>query len=242
VRVLGLDPQADPVAVRARVGYLPGELSLEANLKVAGILHYFSDLRRKKVEWDYVRQLAERLQLDLSMPVKNLSKGNKQKVALVQALMPRPELLLLDEPTSGLDPLIQQEVYRLLKEAQAEGASIFFSSHIISEVEALAERVAIIREGLIVQEVEPSQLVSMRMRRVLVSFERPVDLTPLENIDGVSLLSQRDSMAATLQVDGTMDKLIKALAAFSVQDLKTERPSLEQVFLAYYEAGDKEGE
>ncbi len=244
VRVLGLDPQADPVAVRARVGYLPGELSLEANLKVADILRYFGDLRSEKLDWNYVRQLAERLELDLAMPVKNLSKGNKQKVALVQALMPRPELLLLDEPTSGLDPLMQQEVYRLLKEAQAGGTSIFFSSHIISEVEALAERVAIIREGLIAQEVEPSQLVTMRMRRVLVSFDRPVDLTPLENTDGVSLLSQRDSIAVTLQVDGTMDKLIKALAAFPVQDLKTERPSLEQVFLAYYEdeAGDKEGE
>jgi ABC-2 type transport system ATP-binding protein len=156
--------------------------------------------------------------------------------------MSRPELLLLDEPTSGLDPLMQQEVYRLLREAQAGGTTIFFSSHVISEVEALAERVVIIREGVITQEVEPSQLVSMRMRRVLVSFERPVDLTPLEKTDGVSLLSQRNGMAVTLQVDGTMDKLIKALAAFPVQDLKTERPSLEQVFLAYYEAGDKEGE
>ena len=242
VRVLGLDPQADPVAVRARVGYLPGELSLEANLKVAGVLRYFRDLRGNKVDWDYVRQLAERLELDLAMPVKNLSKGNKQKVALVQALMPRPELLLLDEPTSGLDPLMQQEVYRLLKEAQAGGTSIFFSSHVISEVEALAERVVIIRDGVITQEVEPSQLVSMRMRRVLVSFERPVDLSPLKKIDGVLLLSQSDGMGVTLRVDGTMDKLVKALAAFPVKDLKTERPSLEEVFLAYYEAGDKEGE
>ena len=175
------------------------------------------------------------------MPVKNLSKGNKQKVGVVQALMSRPELLLMDEPTSGLDPLMQQEVYHILKEAQADGATVFFSSHIISEVEAIAERVAIIRSGVITQEVEPSELASMRMRRVLVAFERSVDPAPLGDLDGVSLLSRGDENAI-LRVDGSMDRLIKALAAFPVRDLKTERPSLEEVFLAYYEADEKEGE
>jgi len=151
IRVLGLDPQANPVAVKARVGYLPGELNLEPNLKVEGVLRYFNDLRGNKADWSFVLQLAERLRLDLAMPVKNLSKGNKQKVGVVQALMHRPELLLMDEPTVGLDPLMQQEVYRLLREAQAEGATVFFSSHVISEVEALAQRVAIIREGVIAE-------------------------------------------------------------------------------------------
>ncbi len=136
IRVLGLDPQADSVAVRARTGYLPGELNLEANLRVEAALRYLNDLRGNKADWTYVQQLADGLELDLTMPIKNLSKGNKQKVGVVQALMSRPELLLLDEPTSGLDPLMQQAVYRLLREARTAGATIFFSSHIISEVES----------------------------------------------------------------------------------------------------------
>ncbi len=175
VRVLDIDPQADPVAVRARIGYLPGELSMEDNLTVEKQLRYYRDLRGNKIDWGFVRQLATRLDLDLKRAIKNLSKGNKQKVGIVQALMHRPDLLLMDEPTSGLDPLMQQEVYRLLKEAQAEGTTIFFSSHIISEVEALAERVAIIREGVIVEEANPHQLVSMALRRVQVRFKETVD-------------------------------------------------------------------
>jgi ABC-2 type transport system ATP-binding protein len=239
-RVLGIDPQADPVAVRTRTGYLPGELNLEGNLKVEGVFRYFRDLRSNRIDWGFVRQLAQRLDLDLSMPVKNLSKGNKQKVGVVQALMARPEVLLMDEPTSGLDPLMQQEVYRLLREAQAEGATVFFSSHIISEVEALAERVAIIREGLIAEEAEPGKLVSMAMRRVRLRFKEPVDPGALTSVGGVSLLSQRNGLDLSLQVEGEMDGLIKALAAYPVIDFQTEHSSLEEVFLAYYEGGDKE--
>ncbi len=234
IRVLGINPQADPVTVRARVGYLPGELNLEANLRVEQALRYFDELRGRRTDWSFVRELAGRLELDLQMPIRNLSKGNKQKVGLVQALMARPELLLLDEPTAGLDPLMQQEVYRLLREAQAEGATIFFSSHILSEVEALADRVAIIRAGVIVEEAEPGRLVHMAMRRVRVRFKRPVDLTPLVRLDGVSLLYQNDGIEATLQVEGDMEALIKVLAAFPVGDIETEHRSLEEAFLAYY--------
>ena len=240
MRILGMDPQQDPVGVRARTGYLPGELSLESNLRADKVLRYFCDLRGNSTDWDFVLHLAKRLDLDLDMPIKNLSKGNKQKIGVVQALMSRPDLLLLDEPTAGLDPLMQQEVYRLLREAQANGATVFFSSHIISEVEALAERVAIIRKGVIVEEAEPSRLVSIAMRRVKVRFRQKVDPSPLAQIDGVSLLSQGNGAGVTLQVEGDMDSLVKALAGFPVRDLETEHPSLEEVFLAYYEADDKE--
>ena len=240
MRILGMDPQQDSVAVRARTGYLPGELNLEANLRVESVLRYFCDLRDNSTDWDFVLDLVRRLDLDLEMPIKNLSKGNKQKIGIVQALMSRPELLLMDEPTSGLDPLMQQEVYRLLREAQADGATVFFSSHVISEVEALAERVAIIRKGVIVEEAEPSKLVSIAMRRVTVRFRYKVDPSPLARIDGVSLLSQRNGTGVTLQVEGEMDDLVKALAGYPVRDLETENPSLEEVFLAYYEADDKE--
>ncbi len=234
IRVLGLDPQQESVKVRSRVGYLPGELSMEDNLKVESQLRYYNDLRGNKADWDFAHQLAERLDLDLSMPIKNLSKGNKQKVGVVQALMHRPELLLMDEPTSGLDPLMQQEVYRLLTEAQAEGTTVFFSSHILSEVEVLAERVAIIRQGVIVEEAEPSQLVSMALRRVRVRFMEAVDPAPLAEVEGITLLDKGNGIQATLQVEGEMDRLIKALAVFPVSDFEIERPSLEEIFLTYY--------
>jgi ABC-2 type transport system ATP-binding protein len=170
-----------------------------------------------------------------------MSKGNKQKVAVVQALMARPALLLLDEPTSGLDPLMQQEVYRLIKEARAEGATIFFSSHIIREVETIAERIAIIRAGQIVEEAEPGELVNIAVRRLRVQFRQPVDVQPLAAVPGVTVLGQDDS-AVTVQVAGEMDALIKALAAYPVSDLETERPSLEEIFLTYYEPAAGNGQ
>jgi ABC-2 type transport system ATP-binding protein len=240
VRVLGLDPRADSVAVRARIGYLPGELRLESNLKVEGALRYLNTLRGNKGDRVYMRQLAKRLELDLTMPIRNLSKGNKQKVGVVQALMNRPELLLLDEPTSGLDPLMQQEVHRLLKEAHSHGATVFFSSHFIREVETIAERVGIIRNGLIVEEAEPSQLGSMDLHRVHVRFMRPSDPEPLANVTGITVLPEHDDLNVTVHVEGELDGFIKALAAFPVSNMVIDRPSLEEIFLAYYE-GDDEG-
>ncbi|MBC8450193.1 MAG: ABC transporter ATP-binding protein [Chloroflexi bacterium] len=240
VRVLGIDPQADPVAVQARTGYLPGELRLDPNMTVEGALRYFNALRGNKVDWSFARRLAGRLDLDLKPPVKNLSHGNKQKVGIVQALMHRPELLLLDEPTLGLDPLMQQEVLRLLAEAQAGGATVFFSSHILSEVQAAAERVAIIREGVIVEVAETASLINRALCRARIRFKQAMDIGPLANVPGVTVLSQDDGTSVLLQVEGEMDGLIKVLAAFPVSDFETERPSLEEIFLAYYEAGDQE--
>ena len=233
IRVLGMDPQADPVAVRRRVGYLPGELNLESNMTAEDTLRYFSRLRGDNVDWGYVRRLADRLALDLKVAIKNLSRGNKQKVGVIQALMARPELLLLDEPTSGLDPLMQHEVHRLVKEAQADGATVFFSSHIIGEVEAIAERIAIIRRGVIVEEAAPARLIDLAMRRVRVRLREAIDPQTFTQLEGVSLLSASDG-EMRLQVEGEMDGLIKALAAFPVFDLETERPSLEEIFLAHY--------
>jgi ABC-2 type transport system ATP-binding protein len=240
VRVLGIDPQAEPVEVHAHTGYLPGELQLDPNMSVEGALRYFNSLRGNRVDWEFVRQLTRRLDLPLKPPIKNLSHGNKQKVGVVQALMHRPELLLLDEPTLGLDPLMQHEVYRLLREAQANGTTVFFSSHIMSEVETVAERVAIIREGVIVEVAETASLINRALHRARIRFKQPVDIGPLASVPGVTVLSQNDGTSVLLQVEGEMDDLIKTLAAFPVSDFETERPSLEDIFLAYYEAGDKE--
>jgi len=240
VRVLGIDPQADPVAVRARTGYLPGELQLDPNMSAEGALRYFNALRGNKVDWGFVRQLAQRLDLPLKPAIKNLSHGNKQKIGIVQALMHRPQLLLLDEPTLGLDPLMQHEVLRLITEAKEDGTTVFFSSHIMSEVEAVTERVAIIRKGVVVEVAEPASLINRALRRATVRFKQPVDTGPLASVPGVTALSQGDGTSVLLQVEGETDGLIKALAAFPVSDFETERPSLEEIFLAYYEASDEE--
>jgi len=137
----------------------------------------------------------------------------------------------------GLDPLMQHEVYRLLREARQASATVFFSSHVISEVEMLAERVAIIRAGVIVEEAEPSRLTQMTVRRVRVRFQRAVDSSRLAAVPGVTVV-ERNDVSAMLQVEGDLDALIKALAALPVRDLESEHTSLEEAFLRYY-AGDR---
>ena len=239
LRVLGIDPQAQPVAVRARTGYLPGELHFDENMKVESALRYLNSLRGGKADWAYVRHICEHIDLSLKLAIKNLSKGNKQKVGVVQALMHRPELILLDEPTFGLDPLVQQEVLKLVKEACQGGATVFFSSHILSEVQEIAARVGIIRKGVIVEVAETASLIDRALHRARIRFKQPVDGNALANLPGVKVLSQEDGQALTLQIEGDMDRLIKTLAAFPVLDFETERPSLEEIFLAYYEADRK---
>jgi ABC-2 type transport system ATP-binding protein len=234
VRILGIDPQATPVAVQTRTGYLPGELRMHDNLTAERQLRFLSDMRGSHADWGFVRELAGRLELDLKRPIKNLSKGNKQKIGVVQALMHRPELLLLDEPTSGLDPLMQQEVLGLIRQARAEGATVFFSSHIMSEVQAIADRVAMIREGEIAEVADTLSLVNRALRHATVRFKEAVDSSALGNLPGVTVISQEDGTSITLQVEGEMDGLIKALGAFPVSDLETARLSLEEVFLAHY--------
>lgn len=235
LRVLGLDPQADPVGVRSQVGYLPGELHIEDNLNVEGVLRFLNKLRGGKADWDFVLHLAQRLNLDLDIPVKNLSKGNKQKVGLIQALMHRPQLLMLDEPTFGLDPLMQQEVLRLVREARQNGATVFFSSHILSEVEAISDRVGIIRQGVMSDVAETSALINRSLRRLRIRFKGPVDTALLEDLTGVQVLSKDSEQDLLLQVEGEMDGLIKTLAGFPVLTMDTEHPSLEEIFLVYYE-------
>ena len=235
ISVLGLNPQDEPEAVKARGGYLPGELHRDENLTARQVFQYFNALRRNRSNWDFVEELSDRLKLDLKTPIKNFSKGNKQKVGVVQALMHRPELLLLDEPTSGLDPLVQQEVLRMLSEAQSAGATVFFSSHIISEVQAVADRVAIIRDGKIVEVAETASLLNRPMRRVRIRFQQPTEADDLLGLPGVELLAQDDGLSVLLQVEGEMDALIKILAQYPVNDFETERTSLEEIFLAYYE-------
>jgi ABC-2 type transport system ATP-binding protein len=235
--VLGYDPQAEPARVRELVGYLPGELHLQENLTGQELLEYFSSLRNDGVDWTYARQLVKRLDLDLDRPVRNLSLGNKQKIGVVQALMHKPKLVLMDEPTTGLDPLMQQEVMSMLREATDHGSTIFFSSHIISEVESLAERVAIIRKGVVAEVLQVQDLQERAVRRVKVRFVRSIDGHAIASTPGIELISQDDSQLFMFQVEGDLDPFIKQLARYEVADLETQRPSLEEIFLNYYADG-----
>ncbi len=242
LRVLGLNPQTQPVAVRRRTGYLPGELNFYGNYTARGMLNLLDKLGGSRADPAYIRELADRLQLNLKTPIKNLSKGNKQKVGIVQAFMHRPELLILDEPTQGLDPLMQREVLRLIREVQAQGATVFFSSHIISEVETLADRVGIIRQGKVVEIVAPEALRERALRHVEVRFKTPVDPQNF-NVDGLTVLETNAAAdRISLQVTGEMDTFIKLLAKFPVRDLEIERPSLEEVFLTYYQSENGEAQ
>ncbi|MGD8813176.1 MAG: ABC transporter ATP-binding protein [Anaerolineales bacterium] len=240
IKVAGINPQTDPVTVRSMVGYLPGELHLDDNMTAESALRFYNALRKKQAKWDYVEQLVDRFDLDIKRPIKNLSSGNKKKVGVIQALMHRPEILMLDEPTGGLDPLMQREVLRLIKEARADGATVFFSSHNIAEVEAVADHVNIIREGIVVEVVDVAELLTRALRHARITFREPVEITALTQLPGVSLLSQDNHSTAELQITGDMDTLIKALGNYPVVDMQTTRPSLESIFMTYYETEREE--
>lgn len=235
IEVLDVNPQQDPIQVRKRVGYLPGELHLDENLTGSEALRHFNALRGGQADGAYIEELTQRLKLDLTRPIRNLSHGNKQKIGVLQALMHRPELVLLDEPTTGLDPLIQQEVLRLMREAQSTGTTVFFSSHIISEVESLAERVGIIRQGVLVEVSEVEALRERSIRRAHIRFGEEVDTGSILSLPEVELLGSDNKRGLMLQVQGDMDRLIKTLANYPIMDIETQRPSLEEIFLAYYE-------
>ena len=230
--VLGLDCVRDSIEVRRRTGYLPGELRLYESMRGAEFLDYVDSFRPEKRDTMYRAHLVERLGLDPSRPIRALSKGNRQKVGLVQALMHRPDLMVLDEPTSGLDPLVQEEVVRILEDAAAEGRTVFFSSHVLSEVEKICQSIAIIREGQIVAVEDVANLKGRSVHVVEVTFASPPPMR-LFDIPGVSVL-RHDGATVRLQSQDAIDALMKAVATQTVIDLRTEQPSLEDVFLAYY--------
>ncbi|RIH82566.1 ABC transporter ATP-binding protein NatA [Calidithermus terrae] len=231
--VLG-QPVRDNPALRRRVGYLPGELNLYDGLTGWELLRYFGRLRGK-LDAAYLNGLLERLALDPTRKLRTLSKGNKQKIGLVQAFMHRPELLILDEPTSGLDPLLQAEFQKLVQEVRREGATVFLSSHVMGEVQALCDRVGIIREGRLVAVSAIHELAERSLRRVRIRFAEAINPKEWAQVPGLKdLRAEGDWLEATVQ--GSLDPLIKAAAQHRVRDFISQEPSLEEIFLAYYDA------
>ncbi len=229
--VFGLNAQQQTVAIRKRVGYLPGEFALYNDLTGSQLLEYFGALRGG-VEETIVAALAERLGSDLGRRIGELSHGNKQKIGLIQALMNRPELLILDEPTTGLDPLVQQEFYRMLEELRDDGRTVFFSSHVLPEVERVCDRVAIIREGRLIAVEDVSVIKAKATRKIEVTFETQPPADSFTNLPVRDLVLNDRHLECTVQ--GSVDSVIKALARFNVVDLISHEPSLEDTFLELY--------
>ena len=235
VEVFGLDSWSQRDAVHTRVGYVAGDVALYEKLTGAELLTYFGALRGG-VDNTYVAELAKRLEVELHRPIHALSKGNKQKIAIVQALMTRPELLVLDEPTSGLDPLVQQQVHELLREHAATGGTVLLSSHILSEVQRTADRVGIIRAGRLVAVDRLDDLRRKSLHRVEVRFGSAVraDEFRLDGVRNVHVSGDTLRCAAT---QPALNALLQAVTRHPVVDFTCEEASLEDTFLAYYGAG-----
>jgi ABC-2 type transport system ATP-binding protein len=239
VEILGLDPHSQTTEVLARIGNLPTEFSLDDRMSGRQMLRLFSRLRGG-VDLAYADEIAERLDADLDRPMRRLSRGNKQKIGIIQALYHRPELIILDEPTGGLDPIVQENFLAILLESRERGQTIFFSSHVLSEVERIADRVGIIRDGVMVAVEDPRQLTGSLLRRVILHLADHPDSGFLEALDVIPGLDQIsvDGTSMRFQVTGDIDPLIKLLATRQVTALDMERPSLEEIFLTYYESAD----
>jgi ABC-2 type transport system ATP-binding protein len=236
--VLGLDSRADSVAARSHIGYLPGDLSLYETLTGEQTIAYFASLRPKPFDRAYLDMLIARLSFDPHRPVGAHSKGNRQKLGLILAMMHQPDVLVLDEPTAGLDPLAQAVVEELLVNVAGEGRTVFFSSHALSEVEQICHRVGIIRAGKIVAVEELATLKGRSLHVIEVTFAGPVPAGAFD-LTGVREL-RRDGNLIHLEVRSNLDAVLKAIARYEIVDLRTEQPSLEQIFLAYYQGSPAE--
>ncbi len=232
VRVLGLDSVRDSVAIHARCGYLPGDLELYPRMTGRRVLDWFAGARGG-VDAALRDELVERFDVTLDRRIHELSKGNRQKIGLVLAFMHRPELLVLDEPTSGLDPLMQDEFHRLLRETTAEGRTVFLSSHELDEVQRVADRVAIIRQGRLVVTDSVEGLRRQAPHTVELRFKTPVTAAVFEGLDGVQRVAI-DGDRVSLQATGELAPLLRVIADHDPVDLVTRHADLDELFLTYY--------
>jgi ABC-2 type transport system ATP-binding protein len=233
-RLFGQEMRGHAAELKARLGILPGELALWGNLTARDLLTFLGNLHGG-LDWVWVDDLAQRLDLDLSRRVGTFSHGNKQKVGLIQAFAHKPSLLILDEPTTGLDPLIQQEFYRLIDEVRAEGRTVFLSSHILPEVDRVCDRVGIIRDGHLVAVEEIAELKHKRLRQMELTFRQPVPPSAFD-LPGVREVVQTDSSLRFFvdEAPGSLDGVVKRAAQFELLDMRYQQATLEDIFLTYY--------
>ena len=233
ITINGLDSKKDYLKIRKLIGYLPGEFSIYDNLNGEQYIKHILHLRKKSDKLSNLEILASRFDLDLSKKSKNLSKGNKQKIGIIQAFCHDPEIIILDEPTSGLDPLKQQEFENLVLEFKNKGKTIFISSHVLPEVETLCDRVAIIKDGKIIAEDKVSDLKKKSLNRIEVQFAKDIIINKFSKYLGISKITG-DSKKYTFDIEGNIDKFIKELSNYEIQNIRTIDPDLEDIFLTYY--------
>lgn len=231
--IFGMDCRKQGVEIRKQVGYLPGELALYKDMRAAEFFDMMEYLRGHNGAKDYWRTLAERLDLDPSRRIRTFSRGNKQKVGIIAAFMNKPALLILDEPTSGLDPLVQQTVMEMVREVKTDGRTVFFSSHILPEVQAVCDRVGIIRAGELVATERVGEMLAGRFKRITLTFSSPLPAGAFA-LQGVAEIS-RSQNSVTLEVRENLAQVLSIAAQYDARDIETHSMSLEDVFLAFYQ-------
>jgi ABC-2 type transport system ATP-binding protein len=238
-RVLGIDPRTGGAELRRQIGFLPGELKLDGRVRGGALLRHYAEISGA-VAPGTIESMAERLDLDLARPVRSLSKGNKQKLGLVQAFMHRPRLLVLDEPSSGLDPLVQQEFLSMVREARDAGQTVFLSSHVLSEIQQVADAVAILRSGRLVTVSSVDRLRETAMRHVRVGVAPGTEdavlatLRAIGGMDGLATTAEDDRIVVHATSTAEINTLVRALARHELLELVIEEPDLEESILRYY--------
>jgi ABC-2 type transport system ATP-binding protein len=230
--ILGMDVATETLRIREHIGYMPAEYSLYPKLTGAEMVRYFGNLRGG-VDEAFVASLAERLDADLTRRVSDLSTGNKQKVGIILAFMNRPALLILDEPSTGLDPLMQQELQAMIREVRDDGRTVFLSSHSLAEVEHVADRVGILRQGHLVVVERVDALKQKAIRRIDLEFGHPVEAADFESVSGVRSAEARGN-TVTISFEGSVNELLRTALSHDVVNLNSREADLEQIFLAYY--------
>jgi ABC-2 type transport system ATP-binding protein len=238
-RVMGHDSHADTIAMHRQVGNLPSEFSLENRMTGFQLISLYASLRGCESALNHASELAERLDADLHRPMRRLSRGNKQKIGLIQALFHQPEVVVLDEPTGGLDPLVQEEFLSIVRECRDRGQTVLFSSHVLNDVERVADRVGMIRDGELVAVERPEVLAGRAWRNLRVQLDAAPDeqdMAELRDLPGVEKL-ELDGASVSLVVHRDIDTVMRVLGRNRILQLDAERPPLEELFLKYYGHG-----
>jgi ABC-2 type transport system ATP-binding protein len=239
--IFGRDCQTEGLQARANIGYLPAEMGIYSDLTGREVLDLLAGLNRQAVDKTHCRELQERLELpesDLRRPLREYSTGMKRKLGLIQALQADPPLLILDEPTEGLDPVVQESLHGILADAKGRGRTVFMSSHVLSEVDRVCDRVALVRKGELVLDSSVEECRKLAARRVRVLFSADVHPSGLPLPPGIEAL-ETTPRSWRLKVDGPLGPLLGAISTLPVNDIKVEEPRLEDVIMAYYREGDR---
>ena len=231
-KLFGLDAQKEGVKARQRIGYVPGELNLPPQMRGRQYLNMLDGVRPKKADDTYRRKLIARFDLDITKRIRAYSRGNKQKLALIAAFMGKPDLLILDEPTGGLDPLMQQAVIDTVREAKDDGRTVFFSSHVLPEVQAVCDRVAVIRDGEIVATERVGDLLKKRSHRIRIRFANEVPEDAFLS-DQVKIVEQT-SQGVRVEIYSGLEKFMTTASQFGITDIQTDELSLEEAFMSFY--------